>query len=160
MQQYQNPVRLSAKYKGPKSAGLLLYLRSSCILVHIMYIANNTSNARTVGKTCGSDCNMTNIPIWTASCTGSLKFSWFLGTRIWFGVKDSYRSSVMTMRGKSQSAGFLPAVYVGRLCRRAQISSIFIVPIATVLSACSRHTPAAGVTHSRSSANILPANTI
>lgn len=78
----QKPVKLSAKYNGPKSAGLLLYRSASCILVQIIYIANCTSNARTVGMFWGSDCRTANIPICTTSCTGSLKFSWFLGTRI------------------------------------------------------------------------------
>lgn len=30
---YQNPVKLSAKYNGPNSAGLLLYLTNNCMLV-------------------------------------------------------------------------------------------------------------------------------
>lgn len=47
---HQNPVRLLIKYSGPKRAGLLLYLNSSCILVHRIYIASITSKASTVGK--------------------------------------------------------------------------------------------------------------
>ncbi|SRR6266536_2883103 len=128
---YQNPVRLSAKYSGPNRAGLLLYLNNNCILVQIIYIAKRTSNANTVGNTCGSDCKNTKAVIWIPSCIGSLNFSNFLGTRMWFGVKDSYRSSVRIMRENSQSAGLLPAEYAGRLFRLAHMSRSFIVPIAT-----------------------------
>jgi hypothetical protein len=158
---HQNPVKLSARYKGPKRAGLVLYRSTNWMLVHMMYIASCTSNARTAGIVWGKFCKKTKIATWVPNCIGSLKFSWFFGTRIWFGVKDSYRSSHRTMRGKSQSGGCLPAVYFGRLFRRAHISSNFIVPIATRIYQQGNLQMCLGLlTHSQNSGDILPARKI
>lgn len=50
---------------------------------------------------------------------------------MWFGVKDSYRSSVSKRRAWSHAGGFGSEVYVGRLLRRAKMSKTFMLAMST-----------------------------
>lgn len=50
---------------------------------------------------------------------------------MWFGVKDSYRSSVSRRRAWSHAEGFGSEVYVGRLLRRAKMSKTFMLAMRT-----------------------------
>lgn len=50
---------------------------------------------------------------------------------MWFGVKDSYRSSVSRRKAWSHAGGFGPDVYVGSDLRRAKMSKTFMLAMRT-----------------------------